>query len=70
MLEAVTEGARRYGTLKNTDMSGDDEIGNVRPFDGKKLAEPRPCPECRKDVVLVDTTTGLCKNCFDMDQSK
>lgn len=58
-LEAAREGARRYGSIEN-----------ARPFDAKKLAEPRPCPECEKEVVLVDTTTGLCKNCFDADQEK
>lgn len=36
-------------------------------FDGKKLAEPRPCPKCGEDTVLVDTTTGLCKGCFDKE---
>lgn len=40
---------------------------NKRQFDAKKLAELRPCPSCGEDVRLVDTTTGLCKPCFDKD---
>jgi hypothetical protein len=44
-----------------------DNAEEGRKFDGKKLAEPRPCPKCDKPVVLVDTTTGLCKECFDKE---
>jgi inorganic pyrophosphatase len=55
-----TELVEKKHTSKNN-------VTNTRPFDAKKLAEKRPCPKCSNEVVLVDTTTGLCKDCFDKD---
>lgn len=60
-LAGLIRGGTKYGTaLSNRQYRG------VTPlFDAKKLAEPRPCPRCGAPVVLVDTTSGLCKVCFD-----
>lgn len=54
--------------FKNGYLAANRKFENDRKFDGKKLAEWRPCPGCDEEVKLVDTTTGLCKPCFDKEQ--